>query len=141
MRTAARGGGLRYGAGAAAAEFATVAATFLLVFFGLIETALAVYDYNAVCTAAREAVRYAIVHSPASANPATTVQIQQVAEGYAASLDPAKLTVTVSWPADANLPAQKDAEVQVAYLYQMRIPFFSSVSMSLTSTSRMLVSQ
>ncbi len=141
MKTAARAGRRRYRAGVAGTEFAMVAGAFLLVFFGLIEMALAVYDYNAVCTAAREAVRYAIVHSPTSANPATKDQIQQVAENYAASLDPTQLTVTVNWPTDANLPAQKDAQVQVTYQYQMRIPFFSSVSISLTSTSQMLVSQ
>ena len=94
-----------------------------------------------VCTAAREGVRYAIVHSPSSANPASDDQIAQFAENYASGLDPNQLTVTVTFPADPRLVTQKDAQVAVSYNYPLSIPFMSPVTLSLTSTSRMLVSQ
>jgi Flp pilus assembly protein TadG len=128
-------------AGQAMAEFAMVSAVFLLLLFGIMMMTLTVYDYNTVCSAAREAVRYAVVHSPASANPATTAQIQQIAINNAVSLVPSGLTVTVSWPSDAKLTSQKDAQVTVSYTYQLAVPFLSSIAMTVSSSSQMLVSQ
>jgi Flp pilus assembly protein TadG len=122
-------------------EFAMVASVFLMLLFGIMQMALTVYNYNTVCSAAREAVRYAIVRSPKTTNPATTAQIQQIAINNAVGLDPSKLTATLTWPVDANLPLQTDAQVKVSYLYQLQIPFFSPVSLTLSSTSQMLVSQ
>jgi Flp pilus assembly protein TadG len=122
-------------------EFAMVATVFLLLLFGIMQMALTVYNYNTVCSAAREAVRYAIVRSPTSANPATTAQIQQIAINTAVGLNTSQLTIAVSWPADANLPTQTDARVKVSYQYQLQIPFFSPLTMTLASTSQMLVSQ
>jgi hypothetical protein len=109
--------------------------------FAVMQMALSVYNYNTVCTAAREAARYAMVHSPTSANPATNAQIQQIAINSAVSLNSSQLTVTVSWPTDANLPSLKDAQVKVSYLYQLQIPLMSPVSLTLVSTSQILVSQ
>jgi len=128
-------------AGQTTVEFAMVASFFLLLLFIIIQVALTIYNYNTVCSAAREAVRYAIVHSPASANPVTAAQIQQVAIDNAVGLDPSQIVVTVSWLADANLPLQEDAQVKVSYQYQLKIPFLSPVTLTLASTSQMLVSQ
>jgi Flp pilus assembly protein TadG len=122
-------------------EFAMVASIFLLLMFAIMQMALIVYNYNTVCMAAREAVRYAIVHSPASRNPATTAQIQQVAINNAVGLNAGQLNVTVNWPADAELPLQDDAQVKVSYQYQLNIPFLAPATMTLASTSQMLVSQ
>jgi Flp pilus assembly protein TadG len=122
-------------------EFAVVATIFLVLMFAIMQMALIVYNYNTVCAAAREAVRYAIVHSPASGNPATTAQIQQVAINNAVGLNAAQLNVTVSWPADAELPLQEDAQVKVSYQYPLNIPFLAPATMTLASTSQMLVSQ
>lgn len=128
-------------AGQTAVEFALAASVFLFVMFALTEMALVVYNYNTVCSAAREAVRYAIVHSPSSANPATTSEIQQVAINSAVNLNPAELTVNVSFPSDPRLPSQLDALVQVSYQYSLQIPFRSPVTLSLASSAQMLVSQ
>jgi Flp pilus assembly protein TadG len=128
-------------AGQTMVEFAMVASVFLLLMFGVMQMALTVYNYNIVCSAAREAVRYAMVHSPNSSNPATSAQIQQVAINSAVSLNSSNLSISVSWPADANLPFQKDAQVKVSYVYQLQIPFMTPVSLTLASTSQMLVSQ
>jgi Flp pilus assembly protein TadG len=130
-------------AGQAMAEFAVVAAAFLLLLLGIMEMALAVNAYNDVSTAAREAARYAVVHSPTSNNnPSTTPpysDIQQQAVNYAPFLSTSD--VTVSFPADAQIPAQKDALVQITHTYPLNIPFMSAVNLQLSSSSRMLVSQ
>lgn len=133
-------GGRRPPAGQAIVEFAMVATVFLLLFFGITEMGIVVYQYSSVCTAAREAARYAMVHSPANTqNPATTAQIQQIAIDHAPFLSTAN--VSVSFPADPTLPGQKDAQVAITYNYTQQIPFMSPVTLTLTSTSQMLVSQ
>lgn len=131
----------KFAAGQTMVEFALVASVFLLLIFAIIQVALTVYNYNTVCSVARETARYAMVHSPASANPATNTQIRQVAINNAVGLDPTQLTVTVTWPADANLPLQKDAQIGISYQYQLNVPFLKPVSLTLASSSQMLVSQ
>jgi Flp pilus assembly protein TadG len=125
------------------AEFAVTAGAFLLVLFGIMEMALAVNAYNDVSTAAREAARYAVVHSPTSNNnPSTTPpysDIQQQAVDYAPFLSTSD--VTVSFPSDAQIPSQKDALIQITHTYPLSIPFMSSINLQLSSSSRMLVSQ
>ena len=130
-----------WSAGQAAAEFAVVATVFFTVFFGIMQMALAVYSYNAISSAAREAARYAMVHGPTSVTPATTAQIQQVAINSAPGLSLKTTDITVSFPADPIAPAQKDAQVKISYDYSLKVPFMSAVTLKLTSTSQVLVSQ
>ena len=75
------------------------------------------------------------------ANPATTDQIQDYAKTYASGLDVSQLTVTATFPADPRLVTKKDAQVVVTYNYPLNIPFISAVTLNLSSTSKMLVSQ
>ena len=141
MKTLANMWRTRWNRGATMVEFAMTATVCFTLLFGVMEMSSAVYSYHMVSTAAREGVRYAIVHSPTSANPATTDQIQDYAKTYASGLDVSQLTVTASFPSDPRLVTQKDAQVVVTYNYPLNIPFISPVTLSLTSTSKMLVSQ
>ena len=127
--------------GQALAEFAMVATVFFMLIFAIMETCLAVYNYNMISSAAIQATRYAIVHSPTSANPATTSQIQQVAINAAPALALSSSNITVSWPTDPNLPSKQDAQIQISYNYKLKIPFLSPITLTLTGTSQMLVSQ
>lgn len=122
-------------------EFCGVATVLFLLMFGLMDLGSAVYSYNTVSNATREAVRYAIVHSPTSANPASTSEIRQVAINYAVGLGLTDGDISVSWPTDPYDTKKSDAEVQITYPYEIKIPFLSTVSVNLTSTSRMMVSQ
>jgi Flp pilus assembly protein TadG len=125
-------------------EFAMVASATLLLMFAIMEFAMVVYSYNTISHAARECVRYAIVHSPTGPSPATTSQIKTTTVAYAALPAPNQLTpsnITVSWPADPNLPSKQDAQCTVSLNYSLRIPFLPSRTLPLTSTARMLVSQ
>jgi Flp pilus assembly protein TadG len=122
-------------------EFSAVATVLFLLMFGLMSLGAAVYSYNTVSNATREAVRYAIVHSPTSPDPVSDSQIQQVAINYAVGLRLKNSDVVVSWPVDPINTKKSDAQVQISYPYQIKIPFLSPVSVNLTSTSRMMVSQ
>jgi Flp pilus assembly protein TadG len=131
----------RVPAGQTFAEFALVTGVFLLLMFGLMEMATTVFAYTTICEAAREAARYAIAHSPTSANPATNSQIQQVAISAAPSLGLTATNVSVSWPADSNLPSKKDIQITISYPYTLRIPMMSPITLTLAATSQSLVSQ
>jgi Flp pilus assembly protein TadG len=125
-------------------EFALSATVFLMLTFAIIEMAMVVYSYNTISHAARECVRYAIVHSPTGPNPATTAQIKNIAVSYADLPAPNQLmpsAITVTWPVDANLPSQQDAQCTISLNYSLRIPFLPSRTLPLTATARMLVSQ
>jgi len=128
-------------AGQTSAEFALIATVFLLLMFALMELATAVFAYSTICEAARDAARYAIVHSPTSANPATNAQNQQVPINSAASLGLTASNVSVSWPADSNLPSMQDVQITVSYPYTLQIPLMSPKTFTLAATSRSLVSQ
>ena len=130
--------------GQAAVEFVMVASIFLMLTFAIIELAMVVYWYNSISHAARECMRYAIVHSPTGRNPATTSQIKSITVSYADLPAPNQLTpsgVAVTWPADPNLPSEQDAQCTISLNYSLRIPFLPSKTLPLTATARMLVSQ
>jgi Flp pilus assembly protein TadG len=130
-------------------EFALAATVLFLVVFGLVELGIAVYSYQQISTAAREAARYAIVHAPISVDPndiypATNAQIQQFAINRAIGVPLTTSNVTVNWVADPNNSCTPtclwDVQVQVSYAVPLHIPFFSQKSLPITSTSQMLVS-
>jgi Flp pilus assembly protein TadG len=131
----------RYSPGQALAEFALTASVFLLLIFAIIEMAAAVFAYLTICEAAREATRYAITHSPTSANPASTAQIRQVAINAAPSLGLTATNVSVSWPTDSRLPSKTDARITISYPYTLRVPLISPITLTLAATSQSLVSQ
>lgn len=122
-------------------EFALVASLFLLLMFAVLQLSLAVLTYNSVAFAAREAARYAIVHGPSGPNPATNMQIQQVAINAAPALSLSASNINVNWVADPNLPTKQDIQVKVTYPYQIQIPFVSAVTANFASTSQLLVAQ
>jgi Flp pilus assembly protein TadG len=130
--------------GQAMAEFAKVSVVLFLLMFGMTEMGIVVYRYTTVGMAAREASRYAAVHSTTSLNPAGTGSwptVEQYAVNFAPFLSTAD--VTVSYPADKSphINNQNDAVVTITHNYTQSIPFMSAVPLTLTSTSRMLVSQ
>jgi Flp pilus assembly protein TadG len=134
----------RLSSGTGMVEFALGATIFFMLMFAIIELAMVVYSYNTISHAARECVRYAIVHSPTGPNPATAAQIKNTTVTYADLPAPNQLVpgdVTVTWPADPNLPSSDDAQCTIALNYSLCIPFLPSKTLPLTTTARMLVSQ
>jgi Flp pilus assembly protein TadG len=130
--------------GQALTEFAQVAALFSLLLVGIMEMGVVIYTYTTICMAAREAARYAAVHSTTSENPAGSGSfptVQQYAVNFAPFLTTADVSVT--YPADTtpHINNQNDAVVTITYNYTQQIPFMSPVTLTLTSTSQMLVSQ
>lgn len=124
----------RWQSGQTTVELAIAAFVLFLVLFTIIEMGTVVYDYNMVCSAAREATRYAIVH------PTDTSGIQHVAINSAPFLTASNITINVS-VTDPNGSVNNDAKVKISYPYTLKIPFLPSISLTLGSTSQMLRAQ
>lgn len=120
-------------------EFAMVASVFLLLLFGIIQMARAVYSYNFVSYAARDATRYAIVHGSKSLSPAASSDVKNFVVNEANGFDTSQFTVTTTWNPDNN--PGSSVNVVVTYNFSLSIPFFGNVTLPLTSTSQMVISQ
>lgn len=123
--------------GATIVEFALGFLFFLVLLVGLMELSRAVWAYNTMAHATRQAARWAIAHG--SVNPATQDQIRGIVVGNSIGLDPNRLTVTTTWT-PSN---QRGAEVRVKSQYNF--PFVTAPlittqkTVSISSTSRMIV--
>jgi len=101
-------------------EFSIIAVSALMLIFGMLNCAIAVYDYNFVSFAAREATRYAAVHGSSSASAASTTDISNFVIAQSKGLNGTKLTVSTSWSPD-NSPGST-VRVQVSYPFTVTIP-------------------
>lgn len=128
-----------YQAGQAMTEFAFATTALLMAVFGIIFMGYTVFTYNSISSAAREAARYAIVHG-STGTAANESAIQNVAINAAPSLGLTASDVSVSFPADVNVPSQLDAKVVINYPYTIQVPFMSSMNLTLTATAQMPVS-
>jgi len=121
-------------AGQTLPELAVVAVVLVVLLFAIIKMGIVIYRYNMVCSAAREAVRYAIVH------PADTSGIQNAAINSAPFLTSSNITINTS-VTDPNDGTKLNARVAVSYPYTLQIPLISSMSLTLASSSQMMRAQ
>jgi len=149
--------------GSAIVEMAISSAIFLAALFGIIQACWAIYAYNYVNQAAREATRYAIVrgatYSPTNctapgaatcvAQAGNTGDIAQYVKSLAyPGIDTSRLTVTTTWPntvgmcptAPCNYPGNL-VQVVVSYPYSFNIPFVPAATFTMKSTSQLVISQ
>jgi Flp pilus assembly protein TadG len=123
-------------------EFALIASAFLLLLFSIMWLSLAVSAYNHVSYGAREGSRYAAVHGTDSKQPVTTASaVTAFVQNETAGLDTSKLTVNTTWTPTAT-PGKPGGtvQVQVQYQFQLSVPFMSSITLPLSSTSKMTIS-
>jgi len=131
----------RHRAGQATVEFAIVATAFFLLMFAVIQMGMAIYAYNTLWSATQEGARYAVMHGPNRTPTAQASDVKNVMLNTGAMLQSGNLTVTLSWPTDANLSSQKDALVNSTYNYQFQIPFLTTFTLPLKSNAQMLAEQ
>jgi len=133
---------------------------FLVLVFGLVEFTRAVYAYDFVSGAARQATRWASVRGSncshtLSGCQATTTNVQTYVQGLApGGINTSQITATTTWPQNPpNCPASPanaplcDVKVKVSYNFSFvtlsnNIPFLSGLaSFTMSSTSDMIISQ
>jgi Flp pilus assembly protein TadG len=135
--------------GQAYAEFAMTVLPTLLLVFGIISFGMVIYTYSFLSNAARDAVRYAIVHGSKSTSPATADDIQTFVRNEAKGLKSSSISVSSCWnpqtspstcpgPSGNNAPG-KVVSVQVSYTYHPFYPF-NNVTLPLSSSAQMVIS-
>ncbi len=138
-------------------EMAVVSSVMFAVLFGIVELSLALYTYNYVSDAAREASRYAIVRGSSCSVltncGVTGAKIQTYVQnlGYP-GMNAANTTVTTTWlspstttpvtwtacGSQCNVPGNA-VQVTVTYSFPLSIPFVPKSTLSLHSTSQMVI--
>jgi Flp pilus assembly protein TadG len=140
---------LRAEAGSSIVEFALASVILFTLVFGVMAICLALYSYNVVSEAAREATRYAIVRGSACNSfpncKVTSDQLNTYVRGLGFPLinvNPLSptLTAVASWPNGNNNP-QSPVQVTVTYKFPLAIPFMPSRTLNMSSTSQMIISQ
>jgi Flp pilus assembly protein TadG len=156
--------------GAAVVEFALVAPAVLALIFGVIVGGLGIARYQEVAHLARDCARYASTHGGNYQREGTAQQtgvpavssssdLRSLIETKAATLDPSKITVNISWTAASgitpvNIPTYADPNpylvppgqtvvqnnVIVTVTYQWFPEAFFIGPITLTSTSKMPMS-
>lgn len=140
------GRAIRVEAGANIVEFALASIVLITLVFGVIAICLALYSYNVVAEAAREASRYAMVRGSACNSFAdckvTRIQLESYVQSITwPGLASNSLTVpTVNWPDGNNNPGSRVA-VTVNYTLPLAIPFVPSRTLTMASTSQVVISQ
>lgn len=156
---------LRSEQGAALVEFALSISVMLAVLLGLFVMLMAFYTYHYVSYAAREGSRYAIVRGADCSQSSTTMpgcnatssEIQTYVRNLGfPGINPNEMTVTSTWlSANGTFPATwspctaavgcnvpgNEVQVQVQYAFPLKLPFISSRTLNLGSTSTMVISQ
>jgi Flp pilus assembly protein TadG len=119
---------LRDDAGAAMVEFALVSIlVFFPLVFGIVEFGRVVMSKSAITAAAREGVRYAIVHGNHAIAPADSTAVANHVKGRTA-LSP--IAVRTTW---TGLDQGDTVTVQVSYTY---VPIVKFITGGRTFTSR-----
>ena len=120
-------------------EFALIILGVLILIFSVMQGASAVAAYDFVTYAARDAARYAMVRGSTSPTPASTTDVTNFVLAEAQGINPAALTVTTTWN-PTNAPGNT-VSVKVAYAFAPIAHLASTVTLSLSSTSQMVISQ
>ena len=136
-------------------EFTVAATALLLLMFGIIQFGQVLYTYHAVSNAARLGARWAIVRGSGCAAPldhcnASGTDVQDYVRAQAPILDTGSLAVSTSWSTSTdptvacgtggtNVPGHNVC-VTVTYPFHFALPFVSSSTLTLSSTSKMVIS-
>lgn len=130
-------------------EFAMAVLVVVTLTLGIAELSMMIYTYNSIGNAARDGVRYAVVHGADSGScsgpgtgcgDTTGANIVTVVKNSATSSlhDISQITVTPSWPDSSSQPGSR-VRVQITYTY---VPFINfpgfTPQMNLMSEARIV---
>lgn len=131
-------------------EFALSVWTLFLLTFLIFEFCMTIYTYSVLGNAAREGVRYAIVHgtdSSSCSGPSTGCgdttgnNISTVVKGYATVSfhDLSGMTVTPSWPDGVSTPSSRiKVTINYPYVAYLSLPGFTPPTMQITAEGRIV---
>ena len=136
--------------GTALLEFTLSVWTLLAVVFLIFEFCMSVYTYSVLSNAAREGIRYAVVHGTDSGRcsgpssgcgDSTGSNITAVVNSYAAVSfhDISGMTVTPFWPDGTSTPASRViVTITYPYIPYLQVPGFNAPTMKVTAEGRIV---
>jgi Flp pilus assembly protein TadG len=135
---------LRGDRGSALVEYALVFILLMTMLLGVAEFGRALYAYHFVSSAAREGARYAMVRG---CTPTTTscptaadaTSVQDFVKNVPLGIDASKLSVATTWT--PNHKAGSTVSVTTTYTFNFVFPWVSNATLTMTSTSKMVISQ
>ena len=126
--------------GTSTAEFGLIAIPCLILFFGIMNFAMALYCYDFVGYGAQQAARYAIVHGATATQTASVSDVQNYVNGMVAGvMDTTLLTVNTTWSPD-NKPGSV-VTVTVGYTFKPLTSLVSKVNITLSQTAAMVIAR
>jgi Flp pilus assembly protein TadG len=133
-------GSRRWGwsSGQAIVEFPIAALLTVIFTLAIVVGGVAIYSYNFVSQAARDAVRYASVNGATSTNPVDSSDVKKFVLSEATGLNSSALSVSTSWNPD-NKPGGV-VSVSVTYNFQPFYPM-TGTTLPLSSSSQMVISK
>jgi Flp pilus assembly protein TadG len=134
--------------GSALIEFALCVPILVTFFFGLIQVCLACYMRQVISETAREGTRYGIVHGSTcvtgNGSTSCTATAAMVTSFVAANDWPniggGTLSITTTYP-DGNENPGSRVQVNATYRFPFKIPFVTSSTLLMSSTSVMYIVQ
>ena len=144
-------------------EFAISASLLLMVIFGVMDCARAMYAYHFVAYAAQEGARYAMVRgndwsiacasATSNACKASAANVQSYVQGLAPmGISSSSIVVTPSWPqtnargsgTGCNTAATQNSpeclvKVQVTYAFHFVLPFLPTPALNMSATSEQVI--
>jgi Flp pilus assembly protein TadG len=125
--------------GAAIMEGALVMLVFMMILFGIIDFARAIFAYNSVEFASREAARWASVRGVQSGQEATVQQIQNFTFTQLVGMNANNTNVAVAW--NNNKVPGSFVTITVNHSFDPITPFLPQGTWNLQGLSRMVISQ
>lgn len=134
--------------GSSLVEIALVSQIMFLFAFGMIAMCLTFYSYSGISEAARVATRYAIMHGSSSSSPVTDLTsyvkglgfLNKSLLGVTTTFSPGPGVGTCSPTPCTNTPGNY-VQVTVTYQYAWRVPYMTSKTISVSSSSKMVIVQ
>jgi len=136
--------------GSALVEFPLSVWMLLLMVFLIFEFSMTVYTYSVLGDAAREGVRYAVVHGTDNSNcsgpssgcgDSSGSNVTAVVNSYAAVSfhNTSGMTVTASWPDGTSTPTSRVVvTINYPYIPYLEIPGFNAPTMKVTAEGRIV---
>jgi Flp pilus assembly protein TadG len=130
--------------GATLIETTLVMGVLLAIMFGVVDFGRAFYTYSFVANAARQGARWAIVRGANCTMlndcNATSAELQTFVQSLSeGGTTASNITATLQYPNGNNSPGSV-AEVTVSYPFKFMAPFVSSLTIPMSSTSEMVIS-
>ena len=127
-----------WSSGQTTTEFPVAALIAVLFTVSMVYSGVAVYGYNFVSQAARDASRYASVNGANSSNPVDSGDVQAFVRNEATGLNASNISVSTTW--NPNNKPGSVVNVSVTYTFQPFYPM-SGTTLALKSSSQMVISR